>query len=79
MHFIQFAEALPTSAEGHQIPVVNHTYDEHNDFYTIHLNSTCHKNREYYIDIEFVAAISNETLTGLYLSTYTDPATNITK
>lgn len=62
-----------------QIPVVNQTFEVENDFYIIQLGSPCKVQKEYLVEIRFVAEIASDTLTGLYLSTYMDPITNITK
>ncbi|CAL8126800.1 unnamed protein product [Orchesella dallaii] len=76
---VKIDEVIFGKPTNRSIPVKNQTFEIDNDFYIIHLATPCKVNWEYFVNIGFVAQIATEELTGLYLSKYTDPATNITR
>ncbi|CAL8126798.1 unnamed protein product [Orchesella dallaii] len=76
---VKIDEAIFGKPTNRSIPVKNQTFEIDNDFYIIHLATPCRVNYEYFVNIGFVSQIATEEFTGLYLSKYTDPATNITR
>ncbi|ODN01105.1 Aminopeptidase N [Orchesella cincta] len=76
---VKVEEAIFGKPTNRTIPVKNQTFEINNDFYIIHLATPCKVNWEYFVNIGFIAQIATEEFTGLYLSTYRDPVTNITR
>ena len=72
-------EILPGHNNGSSIPVIGHSYDTKQDFYTITLGETLERGELYTVFIPFTSFLSRLNTVGIFAVDYTDPLVNRTK
>ncbi len=73
---IKESTVVVADADGGEMTIVGHEYDEDRQFYIAHLAEPMEKDVEYTISMGFIA-ILNDDLTGFYRSTYVDKETGM--